>query len=94
MLSASLNKTFPSFLPLKMYRHTCISCVYNYPNFYKLYYNFIQTSISGVTESLLGGGAKGEARHSFAGGGGGEGSIGRHRSDFFLITFIVHNEKS
>ena len=27
-------------------------------------------------------------------GGGGGGARGRHRNDFFPITFIVHNQKS
>ena len=51
---------------------------------------FRQCVYSRVTESLLGGGGKGG--QTFIGGRGG--SRGRHRNDFFPITFIVHNQKS
>ena len=54
---------------------------------------------SGVTGPLFfwGGGQKGGGRHSSRGGADlrlGGGPRGRHRNDFFPITFIVHNQKS
>ena len=43
----------------------------------------------------MGGGGKVGTRPSSGGGGeGGGGASGRHRNDFFPITFIVHNQKS
>ena len=49
------------------------------------------TKHSGVTESLFGVGGGGQGGvQTFIWGGG---ARGRHRNDFFLITFIVHNQK-
>ena len=54
--------------------------------------NIFRRAASGVTESLFGGWGGGK------GGGGADlhlgGPKGRHRNDFFPITFILHNQKS
>ena len=50
------------------------------------YFYLKAVTISGVTESLFGEGPDLRLR-------GGGGLRGRHRNEFFLITFIVHNEK-
>ena len=44
-----------------------------------------------VVSLFFGGGARGQ---TFVWGGGGGVPRGRHRNDFFPITFIVHNQKS
>ena len=54
-----------------------------------IFRHFFPLSVSGVTESLFkgGGGGKREGTELRQGGGGAK---GRHRNDFFPITFIVH----